>query len=332
MRVKDVRVTINMVKPIGHIGFGCPLILEEHATTEKAYAEYSSLEAVVTAGYTETSNVYKAAQLMFAQNHAPESIAICSITGAAEAWVAVQENVCKDWRQLVVLNANGESPTNVSGIMAAVEAETTYPKLYFANVDIDESTITDVEDIERTLICYYTPTENVPSPVAAIAGEVGGLNIGSYTINNLVVNGVPPLDLSETEVQAIHAKGGVTIVMSADDCVVTEGKAAGGSYIDNTDNNDWIKQQLEYKTQKVLNNNLKIPYTNAGIAMLESAAVEVMTDAVNKTIIDNFTVHYLKREEVDEEDRQARRYIGGNITYSMAGAIHNVEIACECNL
>ena len=332
MQVKDVKVIINLVKPIGSVGFGCPLILEENATTGIEYAEYSELAELLTAGYTVTSDVYKTAQLMFSQKHAPKTIAICSTVDDAETWLAVQENISKDWRQLVVLNASVDATTDVAGIMAAIEEQEDYPKLYFANVDYDDETTYTVKDIDRTLLCYYTPTEDIPSPVAAIAGEVGGLEIGSYTINNLIIMGVPPLELSQTEVNAIHKKGGVTLVLSAGDCVVSEGKAAGGSFIDNTDNNDWIKQQLEYKTQKVLNNNLKIPYTNAGIALIESAAMEVMTEALNRNIVESFTVQYLKREEVSELDRSERRYIGGNVTYSMAGAIHTVEINCECHL
>ena len=106
---------------------------------------------------------------------------------------------------------------------------------------------------------------------------------------------------------------------------------AGGSFVDNVDGNDYIEEQLKYKTQKVYNNNLKVPYTNVGIAMLESAAVEVMTDAKNKTIVDSFTVNYALREDVAAEDRAARRYIGGKISYEMAGAIHTTEIFCDCS-
>ena len=330
---KDVKIVINMVKAVGNIGFGCPLILEENAAEAKEYTEVSSLEAVITAGYAATTDVYKVAQLMFMQEHYPDKIAICSTESAAEAWLTAEANVSKGWRQLVVVNA-GEAATNVKGIMTAIEAQKTYPKFYFANLAMDDTTIkdTDVKGIERTLLCYYTATEDVPAPVAAIAGEVAGLQVGSYTLNNLVVKGIAPLELSEVEIKDIHDKGGVTMVLSAGDCVVSEGKTAGGLYVDNTDGNDYIKQQLEYKTQKVFNNNLKVPYTNAGIALLESAAIGVMTDAQNKGIIESFTVNFLLRENVAEGDRAARRYIGGNIVYSMAGAIHEIEINCECSL
>lgn len=328
---KDVKITINKAKTVGNVGFGCPLILEENATEAKEYAEYSSLTAISEAGYETTTDVYKVAQLMFMQEHYPEKIAICSTASTADVWLGAESNVSKGWRQLVVVKG-GETATNVGKVMTAIEAQTKYPKFYYANIAMDDSTVIAKDGIERTLLCYYTPTEDIPAPVAAIAAEVSGLEVGSYTINNLIVKGVPALELSEEEIEAIHKKGGVTIVLAAGDTVVSEGKAAGGGYVDNTDGNDYIKQQLEYKTQKVFNINLKVPYTNAGIAMLESAAIEVMTDAMNKTIIESYTVNYLLREDVAEGDRSARKYIGGNIAYSMAGAIHEIEIDCECSL
>ena len=327
----DVKIVISMAKPIGLIGFGCPLILEENATKAIEYAKYSSLDTLTKAGYAADGKVYKAMQLMLMQDHAPKEIAVCSTTDAAEAWVAVEKNVSKDWRQLVVVNG-GTGETNVAGIMTAIEAQKTYPKIYFAGLNYDAETALTVTGIERTVLCYYTPTEDIPVPVAALAGEVGGLTVGSYTINNLVVTGVPGLEISQQEIEAIHDKGGITYVLAAGDVVLSEGHSAGGVFVDQTDGNDYIKQQLEYKTQKVFNNNLKVPYTNKGIAMLEAAALDVMTDAKNKTIVEEFVVRYALREETPEADRAARKYFGGNITYKMAGAIHEIEIYCEASV
>ena len=112
----------------------------------------------------------------------------------------------------------------------------------------------------------------------------------------------------------------------------SEGTVANCEYIDNVDGNDYIKQQLEYRTQKVFNTNLKVPYTNAGIALLESAAIGVMQDAQNKGIIDTFTVSYALREQVNAEDRAKRKYFGGNVSYEMQGAIHYIEIYAQATV
>lgn len=328
----DVKIIIDIVKPIGSVGFGCPLILVENATKEIAYAEYKELSDMVEAGYAETTDAYKTASLMFKQDHAPKSIAVCATSGTAATWLGTETNVSKAWRQLVVVSDSADTATDVTAVMTAIEKQEKYPKFYYANVDLDDATKFETTGIERTLICYYTPTDDVPMPVAAIAAEVSGLDVGSYTLNNLVVQGVTPLELSDSEIKAIHDKGGVTIVLSAGDAVVSEGWTVGGSWVDHIDGNDYIKQQLEYGIQKVFNNNLKVPYTNTGIAMLEAAALSVMSKAQTMGIIDSFSVNFLLREDVEEEDRVARRYIGGNITYSMQGAIHTAEVYCACKL
>lgn len=323
----DVKINISATKPVGSVGFGCPLILEEGATKAIAYTKVSSLDALVKAGYTVDSDVYKVAQLMFMQEHAPDKIAVCSATETATAWLAEEANVSKDWRQLVVI---GE--TEAKDIMPVIEAQTKYPKMYYANLPADDATTLTVTGIERTVLCYYTPTTDIPVPVAALVGEIAGLEVGSYTLNNLTVKGITGLELSNEEVDAITAKGGITFVLSAGDVVVSEGITAGGLWVDEIDGDDYIKQQLEYRTQKVFNNNLKVPYTNVGIAMLENAAYGVMKDAQNKTICEEFTVAYTLRENTPEEDRAARKYFGGNISYTRAGAIHYIEINAEATI
>lgn len=324
----DVKIIINTVKPVGNVGFGCPLILEENASAGKDYKEFSSLSALVEAGYDAKSKVYKVAELMFMQDNAPKKIAVCSVTTSAKDWLLVEANVSKDWRQLVVLNAGAETTTDIAGIMTTIEAQKTYPKIFYANLDFDDETALTVKDIGRTVLCYYTPTTDIPCPVAALAGRVAGLDVGSYTLNNMTVKGISGNELSEEEIDAIHEKGGITFVVSAGDVVASEGITAGGLYVDNVDGDDYIKQQLEYKTQKVFNTNLKVPYTNVGIAMLESAAIEVMRDAQNKGIVDTFETLYDLRENTTETDRANRRYVGGNITYTRAGAIHKIEVNC----
>ena len=298
----DVKIIINTKQPVGSVGFGCPLILEENATEEKAYQEINSLDALVKAGYTTDSKVYKTAQLMFMQDYIPEKIAVCTIKTTANEWVADEDNVSKDWRQLLVVSASADKETNVTGIMTAIEAQKTYPKMYYANLDFEDSTTLTVDGILRTVLCYYTPTTDIPCPVAALAGQVAGLEVGSYTLNNMTVKGISGLEISQTEIENIHKKGGITFVVSAGDVVASEGITAGGLFVDNVDGDDYIKQQLEYNTQKVFNINLKVPFTNVGIGLLESAAETVMKDAQNKGIIDDYKVQYTLREDTPEAD------------------------------
>ena len=326
----DVKVKIDLAKPIGSVGFGMPLILVENATAEIPYTKVSNIDEATKAGITSGSDAYKAILLLFSQPHAPKQIAVCAVSdGAAEA-VAAASLADKDWRQLIVIS-DGESASSISAISAAVEAMD--GKMYFAGLDTDDTTTITVSGLRRTVLFYCDATEEIPVPVAALVGETAGRAAGSFTYKNVVLSGVPAQELTDSEIDAIHKKGGLTFVAKAGDNVTSEGNVAGGEHIDIIDSEDYIIQQLAYKTQKVLNNNAKIPYDNNGIGLLESVAKDVLQGAYNNGMIATnedgtpaYSVDYALREDTNATDRANRVYLGGNFSFALAGAIHEVEI------
>lgn len=326
----DVQVKIDLTKPIGTVGFGVPLLLVENAAKAVEYAEVSNLEELASAGITADSDAYKAAQLIFAQAHAPKQIAVCAVTTAAATALADVKLTDKNWRQLIVIN-DGDSESSVQAISTAVEA---LPgKMYFAGLEVDDTTTITVTDLRRTVLFYCSATEVVPVPVAALVGEIAGRAAGSFTYKNLILTGVEAQELTDAEITAIHKKGGITFVQKAGDRVTSEGKVAGGEYIDIIDCEDYIIQQMTYKTQKVLNSSAKVPYDNNGIALLESVAVDVLQAAYNNGMIATnpdgtpaYSVSYAMREDTKESDRANRLYLGGSFTFALAGAIHECVI------
>ena len=329
----DVKVKIDLTKPVGKLGFGMPLVLEENATTAVAYTECRNLGEVVSAGFATTTKVYKAANTIFMQDNAPSKIAVCAASGTAATWLGDVENTGKSWRQLIVVTES-ETTTSISGTMTAIEALSN--KMYFADLAVDSTETITVSGINRTVLFYCDATDDYPSPAAALVGATAGLSAGSFTYKNMILKGIAPQALSDTKIDAIHTKGGITFVTKAGDNVTSEGKVAGGEYIDIIDSQDYIISNLEYQTQKTLNSMNKIPYDNNGIAILESVAVNVMRDAYNNGIIATnddgtaaYAVNYAKREDTAETDRATRRYIGGQFAFTLAGAIHTVEITGE---
>lgn len=329
----DVKVKIDLTKPVGTIGFGIPLILQENATKAVPYTECADMSEVVTAGFDNTTDVYKAAQLMFAQNGAPKQIAVCAVSGGADVAMADAALVGKGWRQLVVVSGS-DAVTDVAKVSTAVEA--LEGKMYFESFDVDDNTSLTVSGLERTVLFYCNATEDAPVPVAALVGAIAGKAVGSYTAKNLILKDIAAQELTDAQIEAIHAKGGITFVAKAGDNVTSEGKVAGGEYIDVVDSKDYIIQQLAYKTQKVLNNADKVPYDNNGIAMLETVAVDVLAGAFNNGMIaanedgtPAYSVNYALREDTLESDRTARKYMGGGFKFALAGAIHEAEIVGE---
>lgn len=329
----DVAVKIDLRKPQGKSGFGVPLILEENATTAKSYTECGDLSEVVTAGFGTGTKTYLAASLMFAQTHAPAKIAVCAATTDAVAFLNDAANTGKGWRQLVVVT-NSETATNFQGISTAIEA--LKDKMYFLSLPTDSTQAIVSSGIERTLAFYYTATEDIPVPEAALVGEVAGQMPGSLTYKNLILSDLLPQNLTDPEINAIHQKGGVTFVTKAGDNVTSEGIVLGGEFADIVDSKDYVVQQIAYRTQKLLNNNSKIPLDNTGIAQLESVTVSVMQEAYAMGIIataangtPDYTVTYALRENVSAEDRAKRFYAGGTFSFALAGAVHGGLVTGE---
>lgn len=326
----DVKVYIDLTKPIGKVGFGMPLILQENAEVEVAYTEVSSISELVEAGFVADSIVYQAALLLFSQNNAPKQIAVHAVTSAADAALANDVLTSKSWRQLIVVSES-ETATEVSKIITAVEA--LEGKMVFIGLDVGDSTTITTSGLRRTVLFYCDATEAVPVPVAALVGEIAGRAAGSFTYKNLILSGIEAQDLTDAQIEAIHKKGGITFVQKAGDNVTSEGKLAGGEYIDVIDSEDYIIQQLAYKSQKLLNNAAKVPFDNNGIAMLESVAVDVLQGAFNDGMIainadgsPAYSVSYALSEDVNEKDRANRRYLGGTFAFKLAGAVHEMEI------
>lgn len=332
----DVKVVIDIQKAAGTIGFGIPLIIEPDASTAKSYTECKSLADVVKAGHTTDSNIYKAAALMFMQDNAPATIAVEATTDTLATWLADVANTSKAWRQLVPLTA----PTNA--LLTAFESLD--GKIAFWGVeDYAKLATLTATGLDRSMVfvCGADPVREEETAVvirqAALVGATAGREAGSFTYKNMILKGIPPLDLSDTEIEQIHEKGGVTFITKAGDNVTSEGKALGGEYMDIVDSKDYIVQQIVYRTQKRLNTSAKIPYDNNGIAQLENEAITVLKDAANMGIIAYdteagnylYSTNYALREDSTAEDRTARKYIGGSFSFELAGAIHTVEVTGE---
>lgn len=335
----DVKVKIDINKPIGKLGYSYPLLLvveSDSSPTINDYKECKTLDEIVAAGYAATTNAYKTANLIFSQDNAPTKIAIKNCKSTEE--VATITDCAKySWRQLIVV-CEGETTAPTATVIKSISdyIETT-EKMYFCSVSATTGTSTLTKTNSRTVVFMYSGTAVCPE--AALVGASAGLTVGSFTYKNLILNGITPLELTDTQIEAAHTAGAITFVAKAGDNVTTEGKTLNGEYIDIIDSKDFVIQNIEYKLQKVFNTTNKVPYDNNGIAMLESAVIEVMRDAYNNGIIATnedgtpaYSVSFALRSATTDADRKARKYPYGRFSFVLAGAIHEAEITGEITI
>lgn len=326
----DVKVKIELSKTSGNSGFGIPLLLEGGVESPVAYTECYSLDDVIAAGFDAKTEMYAAANMVFAQENRPEKIAICQATGTiAEALPTI---VSKDWRQLVIVNGDIEEYVG-----AADYIEATGRKMMFVSMSMDEwntyKSSVEGKQYDRTVI-FVNSTENA---AAALVGETAGRVAGSFTYKFKNLKNVAPEELTDAQINDLHKSGAFGYVTKAGDDVTTEGIAQSGKYIDITDSIDYVIQNIEYRIQKTFNNNAKIPYDNRGIAKLESATTTALQEAGNMGIIAvmddgvtyDYSTSFAARSATTEADRESRKYPYGAFRFALAGAIHECEVNGE---
>ncbi len=327
----DVTVKLTLSKPVGRLGFGLPLLLDYGAEADISYTLCSELEDVTKAGFDKESCTYKTAQLIFMQED-PPTIAVEATTLDASDWLGFNKNTYRPWRQILFTKNNMNTTEELKELIPIVEALD--GKIGFFSVE-PETELTEVttEGIERSFVFFNSAPKSGGLPVAALVGATATYDPGSFTYKNIIVKGLTPE--SDDIIQDVHEKGGVTFVTKAGDNVTSEGKVLGGEYLDIIDSKDYILQQIEYRTQKLLNRLKKVAYTDGGIVQLENVCETVLRevwrdgkdDAMISTKTDgspDYSVNYALREETDENDRVVRKYILGRFSFALAGAIHEV--------
>ncbi len=333
----DVSVHLTLTKAVGKSGFGIPLILAGGQKAEVPYTECVDMDEVRTACGTD-SVITTAAKLMFAQGTERFKIAVRAVTGKSVD--EVPKLLGKDWRQLVVPTEGTDGESTIAELSDVVEQT---DREYFATVSdlssVPSKTIAGTVDgkaaqiaRDRT-ICFNYPAGTYAA--AALVGAIAQKQPGTYTCKNLILKGIAPLELDDTQVQAVHNAGCLTFVTKAGDNVTTEGKTVGGEYIDIIDGKDYIIYRIQHDSQKILNQSSKVPFNDNGIAQLEAACVGVMKDCYgdgNLIIASDengkpaYKVQYGKLSDTSAADRASRHYSLGHFSFSLLGAIHSAEV------
>lgn len=334
MPLQDVKVIIDIKKPSSLIGLGTPLILASKTGTQ-TYKEYFDLDAVKL-DFEETSDAYKIAKQIFAQgDYRPAKIAIATYDLAATPTAinpvdALEKYFYNDW-YFVILDTGVVA--DYIAISNVVEANAVKMVAHMVDDKVDYATLR-AEKYDRTIVFYHNDLSQLPH--AALIGAVGSKPVGSVTWKFKTLKFVKPQDLSPTEVNDVHSNGAIAYVTKAGIDQTSEGIVASGEYIDVIHGKDWVKLNIEQQVQYLLSTSDKIPYTDAGIALIEGVVKTVLEIAGQNGIIATdgngkymYSITALGRNEVLASDRAQRKYNGLSFTFDLAGAIHDATIKGE---
>ena len=188
----------------------------------------------------------------------------------------------------------------------------------------------------RTFCFYHADANDYPE--VAVMSRCFTAVPGSETWANKRLAGVNIDPLTETQFNVLKAKNVNTFERFRNLSLTQTGKVSAGEWIDVIRFRDWLAEEIKVNVLNVLVNNEKVPYTDAGIAVIEGAIRQSLRQGqVNGGIAPveydengdknlGYTVTVPLAANISANQKASRILEGVTFTARLSGAIHVVKI------
>jgi hypothetical protein len=178
----------------------------------------------------------------------------------------------------------------------------------------------------RYTSAWYHP-DNGQFLAAALVGKCLPLDPGSETWAFKTLAGVTPgPTLTSTQRGNALAKNGNVYETIAGVNVTEFGTVASSEFIDVVRFTDWLVARIGERMFGDLASNIKIPYTDKGIAQLAGDLDNVLAEGVEVGGLESYTIQVPRAADADPSDRAARVLKNLNFTGTLAGAVHKPTV------
>lgn len=255
--------------------------------------------------------------------------------GLAADLTAVRTNVDgNDNWYLALLDSYGQA--EIEAFAALIEATGTPAKAYFFATSDEDCLTTAVDDVFSNLqSSAYVRTMGIwhETPGDAIEAGWAGVGLpkdpGSITWNLKTIAGAAVSTLTTSEKSNVQGKDGNYYIRIAGVNLTQTGITPGNDFFDVTRGIDFIAARLGENIFFRLQALDKVPFTDAGIAIVENEVRGVLLLGVSQSIFTadpEPTVTVPRANDVDTVDRANRLLPDVNFTAQLAGAIHEVIV------
>lgn len=325
-RYVDVIIT-RQTKAVSEKGFGTPLVL---ATSKNLpYKVYTEIDQVAS-DFATTTEEYKLFSRMFGQSPRPAEIAVYGVqydgtdpnTLVNALNTLIQTN--NDFYYLVSVEQGDDE------IAALAKWTSTQEKIYAASTS-SETIYTTLSGLyDNVFLLVHDQPHQYPAEglVALLAPQ----EIGSYTWTFKTIQGVAPATFDATKINDIHNNNACTYIREGGVNITSRGVATSGEYIDIVQATHFIKARMTEAVFRLLATQPKVPYTDAGIAMVVAEVDNVLKQAFRQGIIAEengeplYTITVPKRAEIPANTRAKRILPDVKWKATIAGAVEKVEI------
>jgi len=237
-----------------------------------------------------------------------------------------------DWYGLLL--AECPSTARNKALAAAVEAkEAIFAALTHDADNLDASSVTSLgaelkaAGYFRTFSIYSGDT--AANAAATWLGNRLPIDPGSSTWAYKPLAGVKVDTLTGSETAALEGNNVNYYVEIAGANVTIDGKMAAGEWIDVIRFRDWLTARIRERVFSVLINSPKVPYTDAGVAVITAQVKAQLQEGINKGGLSadpEPVVTAPRVSEIDKADKVARLLPDVYFEATLAGAIHTIKI------
>lgn len=239
------------------------------------------------------------------------------------------------------LGLDSNSPAEVMVAAAWAQAN---DKMFFTELsdsDILDPVVTNDPLSQLQALGYHNTIVIVRKSVGKEWAGVGWMGVGfayepgQITWAHKQIAGVATETFTETEMNTIVDKGGNYYIERYSVGDILEGVSVSGRYIDITHGAFWLKARLQEYLFQLLVSTRKVPFTDAGLSLIEGKIWEVIDLGVRNDFIaeqPKATVFIPKAIDVSTTDKAARTLTGVVINATLAGAIHRIQMEVTLSL
>lgn len=263
---------------------------------------------------------------------AKQTVEPLSPTNNPDSDLAEIVTVDDDWYALALTS---HTQSEVENAAAWVEAQRKIFGTASSDTDILDATVdTDIASVlksnayNRSFVLYHDQADS-EYPECAWMGNRLPTDPGSSTWMFKTLSGIPVTKLTVTEAKNALDKNANTYEVIGGVNVTREGTMGSGEYIDVIRGIDWLHARMAERIYSRLVNVEKIPFTNAGIGIIETEIRSQLEAGIDQGLLAGNpepTVSVPDASEVSDNDKANRLLPDMEFEATLAGAIHEVSI------
>lgn len=312
----------------------------------------SRADELLDYGFTVDDTAYLAATTAFSQNPAPAELLVCirEITvgdGASTTYEDIKTTLARASEEAQFYGIHLTEFKTAEDVQGAIEWTETQEKIFgFEYDDIAKCPIQN-NSYYRSFGLYSgkadgyetdkQPKENKFAALAWMA-KCFGYEPGTETWHLKELATLAPSVLGTEDKKALEEISINSYRRYAGCNVTFGGTVLAGEWIDVIRFRDWLKAEMQSRVFTVMKGNRKVPFTDAGIGMIEGvmkATLKAGQDIggiapteydENDEAVPGYSVHVPMVTNLSEAERKSRKLTGCRWSARLSGAIHLVEI------